>query len=98
VFLPVERIDRIEAERNYVIVTSGREHHRLRSTIGALEDRLDPAQFLRINRSTLIRLDAVRDMQEWSHGDFRVVMHDGTELTWSRRFRGAAEEKFGVRG
>jgi two-component system LytT family response regulator len=97
VFLAVERIDRVEAERNYVVVTSGGERHRLRTTIGSLAERLDPAQFLRINRSTLIRLDAVRNMHEWSHGDFRVVMLDGTELTWSRRYRAAAEREFGVR-
>jgi two-component system, LytTR family, response regulator len=97
-FVPVERIDRIESERNYVTLHVGPDAHRLRATISALEERLDPAQFLRINRSTLVRLDAVREMHEWSHGDFRVVMHDGTELIWSRRYRAAAEREFGVRG
>ena len=97
VFLPVERIDRIEAERNYVQLRSGSDTYRLRATIGSLAERLDPAQFLRLNRSTLVRLDAVREMNEWSHGDFRVVMHDGTELIWSRRYRAAAEREFGVR-
>ena len=95
-FLSVERIDRIEAERNYLLLFSGSERYRLRATIGSIAERLDPAQFLRINRSTLVRLDAVRDMHEWSHGDFRVVMHDGTQLTWSRRYRATAEREFGV--
>jgi two-component system LytT family response regulator len=98
VFVPVDRIDRVESERNYVTLHAGRDAHRLRATISALEERLDPAQFLRINRSTLVRLDAVREMHEWSHGDFRVVMHDGTELIWSRRYRAAAEREFGLRG
>jgi two-component system LytT family response regulator len=57
---------------------------------------LDPSQFLRINRSTLVRLDAVASMVEWSHGDYKVTMRDGTELTWSRRFRGEAERNFGL--
>jgi len=70
--------------------------YRLRATIASLEARLDHAQFLRINRSTLVRLDAVKDMHEWSHGDYRVVMQDGTVLTWSRRYRAAAEKTFGV--
>jgi two-component system LytT family response regulator len=96
VFLPVERIDRLEAERNYVFVTSGSDRFRLRATIASLQDRLDPAHFLRINRSTLVRLDAVHEMHEWSHGDFRIVMRDGTQLTWSRRYRAAAEQEFGV--
>ena len=97
-FLPVERIDLIESERNYVRLRAGADSHRLRATIGSLAERLDPAQFLRLNRSTLVRLDAVREMNEWSHGDFRVVMRDGTELIWSRRYRAAAEREFGVQG
>jgi two-component system, LytTR family, response regulator len=95
-FLPVERIDRAESDRNYVQLFSGSTRFRLRATIGSLQGRLDPAQFLRINRSTLVRLDAVRSMDEWSHGDFRVVMNDGAELTWSRRYRAEAEREFGV--
>jgi two-component system, LytTR family, response regulator len=96
VFLPVDRIDRFEADRNYVAVVSGAARYRLRATIAAVAERLDPAQFLRINRSTLVRLDAVKAMQEWSHGDYRVTMHDGTELIWSRRYRAVAERQFSI--
>ncbi len=95
-FLPVERIDTVEAERNYVYLTGGASRYRLRATVGSLQERLDPAHFLRINRSTLVRLDAIRSMHDWSHGDYRVVMQDGRELTWSRRYRAAAEREFGV--
>ena len=97
-FLPVDRIDRIEAERNYVHIVAGAERCRLRATLSAVAARLDPGQFLRINRSTLVRLDAVASMTEWSHGDYKVLMHDGTSLIWSRRFRDAAEQEFGLRG
>ena len=95
-FLPVEQIDRIEAERNYVNIFAGAERCRLRATLSAVAGRLDPAQFLRINRSTLIRLDAVASMTEWSHGDYKVLMNDGTSLVWSRRYRDAAEQEFGL--
>jgi two-component system LytT family response regulator len=98
VFLPVDRIDHVDAERNYVHLTTRYGRFRLRATIGALETRLDPAHFLRINRSTIVRLDAVREMIEWSHGDYRVFMTDGTELVWSRRYRATAERNFGVEG
>jgi two-component system LytT family response regulator len=97
VFIPVERIDRIEADRNYVFIAGADGRFRLRATIASVEERLDPAHFLRINRSTIVRLDAIREMHEWSHGDFRVLMHDGSELIWSRRFRTAASADFEVR-
>ena len=90
--LPVERIDRIRAERNHCEVHAGGRGFRVRRTLTSLAARLDPKCFLRINKSDLVRLDAVREIQPWSHGDYRVVMHDGTTLSWSRRFRAAAAE------
>jgi two-component system LytT family response regulator len=95
-FLPVEGVDFIHAERNYVQLACAAGTFRLRATIGSIQERLDPAQFLRINRSTLVRLDAIRSMHEWSHGDYRVIMQDGTEHSWSRRYRTGAEKLFGV--
>ena len=95
-FLPVDQIDVVEAEKNYVQLHGTSGVFRLRATIASLQERLDPAQFLRINRSTLVRLDAVRSMHEWSHGDYRVVMQNGTEHSWSRRYRASAEKSFGV--
>jgi two-component system, LytTR family, response regulator len=89
--LPVERIDHIRADRNYCDIRSGGRTFRVRRTLRSLAARLDPRLFLRINKSDLVRLDAMREIQPWSHGDYRVVLHDGTTLSWSRRFRAAAE-------
>jgi two-component system LytT family response regulator len=87
VLLPLDSIDIIRADRNNVrFVTRGGEFVR-RTTIGDLEARLDPDRFLRINRSEIVRLDAVRELQPWFHGDCRVILRDGKTLTWSRRYR-----------
>jgi two-component system LytT family response regulator len=96
-FLRVEQIDRVEAERNYVVVVAGGQRFRLRATMAALEARLDPSTFLRISRSVLVRYDAIREMHDWSHGDFRVVMLDGATLTWSRRYKARSEDQLHVR-
>jgi two-component system LytT family response regulator len=85
--LPVEQIDRIRADRNHSDVHAGKKCFRVRRTLSSFAARLDPAAFLRINKSDIVRLDAIREIQPWSHGDYRVVMHDGTTLSWSRRFR-----------
>src|SRR5262249_29943270 len=73
IFLPTDSIDRVVSDRNYVHVFAGKREHRVRATLAALQERLDPAQFLRINRSTVVRLDAVKEIHEWSHGDYRAV-------------------------
>ncbi len=89
--LPVERIDRIKADRNHCEVHAGGRTFRLRRTLASLEARLDPKQFLRIAKGDIVRLDAIHEIRPWSHGDYRVRMRDGSELTWTRRYRSAAE-------
>jgi two-component system, LytTR family, response regulator len=85
--VPVEQVDRIEAARNYVHLHVHGARLPLRQTLSTLVERLDPAQFLRISRSEIVRLDAVKELQAWFHGDYKVVLKDGTELMWSRRYR-----------
>jgi two-component system LytT family response regulator len=94
VLLPVEEIDLVRAEGNYLSFVSARGRFRRRGTLREIEERLDPALFLRLNRSEIVRLDAVRELQPWFHGDARVVLLDGSVLTWSRRFRSRADGLF----
>jgi two-component system LytT family response regulator len=90
VFLPVERLDWAAVDRNYVHLHTGAETYTLRGTLESLAEQLDPEQFVRINRSELVNLDRVREMQPWFHGERRIVLKDGRELTWTRRFRAAS--------
>jgi two-component system LytT family response regulator len=85
-FVPVKEIAWVEADRNYVLLHCGKKTHTLRSTLEALQKTLDPKLFVRINRGTLIRLEAVRELLPWFHGEYKVVLHDNTELRWSRRY------------
>ena len=92
--VPVESIALARAERNYVVLTTTLGAFRIRGTIGALADRLDPASFLRVNRSDVVRLDAINKLEPWSHGDYRIVLADGRALLWSRRFRAQTSGSF----
>ena len=86
VLVPVKEIAWVEADKNYVLLHCGKKTHTLRSTLDALQNNLDPKSFVRINRGTLVRWDAVRELQPWFHGEYKVVLHDNTELRWSRRY------------
>lgn len=92
--LAVSEIDLIRAEGNYLRFFSNGDEYRRRGTLRDLEERLDPNQFVRLNRSEIARLEAIRELQPWFHGDARVVMRDGAVLTWSRRYRGKVEGVF----
>ena len=90
--LAVEKIDWIEAARNYVNLHVGRESYLLRSTIEGLSQKLDPSKFLRANRSQIVNVESIRELQPWFHGEYRIILNDGTEVSWSRRYldRGSA--------
>ena len=86
-FVRVEEVDWFEAQGNYVRAHVGRASHRLRTSIGALEPQLDARHFRRINRSQIVALDRVRELQPWFHGDGLVILTSGTRLRLSRRYR-----------
>ena len=94
-FLETSEIDWIEAEGNYVSVHSAGKSHLLRETISSLESQLDPKKFVRIHRSSIVRLDFIREMQPWFHGEYRVILQDGTQLTLSRNHRDKLQEALG---
>jgi two-component system, LytTR family, response regulator len=90
----VDRIDRVEADRNYVTLHAGSDVYRLRGTLEGLERKLDPSKFVRVNRSTLVRIDSIKEVHPWFHGEYRVVLVDGTEVTWTRTHLDRAAEIF----
>jgi two-component system LytT family response regulator len=93
VFVKLSDIDWIEAADNYVCLHCGRETHILRETMNELEARLDPAQFIRVHRSSIVNLDRVRELQPWFRGDYRVVLRDGTQLTLTKNHREKLESR-----
>ncbi|MCI0387423.1 MAG: LytTR family DNA-binding domain-containing protein [Acidobacteria bacterium] len=86
-FLSVDDIDWIEAADNYVLVHAGRDSHLLHTTMNSLEDRLDPDAFLRIHRSTIVNLRRIKEMHPMFHGEYRIILKDGAELTSGRSYR-----------
>ena len=85
--IAVDRIDRIESVRNYVRLKVGSDVYRVRATLTQFERRLDPVKFVRISRSQIVNLDRVAELRPWSHGDYVVVMRDGSQTRLSRRYR-----------
>ena len=93
-FVDVQTIDWLEADRNYVVVHCGAAEHLVRTTIESFVAGLDPADFVRINRSAAVNLSRVRELRPWSHGEYRIVLEDGRELSWSRRYVSPTLDRF----
>jgi two-component system LytT family response regulator len=93
-FVNASQIDWIESDRNYLLLHCGARAHLIRSTLEAFALRLDPAEFVRINRSTVVNLDRVRELRPRTHGEFSLLLKEGRELMCSRRFVSSALERF----
>ena len=86
-FLHPERIEWVEAEKDYVRLHIGRESHLVRETMNSFEQKLESDQFVRVHRSTIVNLDYVKEMKPLPSGEYDIVMRDGTQLRLSRGFR-----------
>jgi two-component system LytT family response regulator len=87
VFIRTEQIDWIEAERNYVRLHVGGSAYLLRENLSRMAAALDPATFCRIHRSTIVNIDRIEAVESLVHGEYLIVLHDGTKLTSGRRYR-----------
>ncbi len=83
-FVKTKEIDWIEANGNYVRVHVGTRTHEIRETLNTLERKLDPRDFLRIHRSTIVNVHLIKEIQPWFHGYHLVLLQNGQELRMSR--------------
>lgn len=96
VFVSADSVDWLETAGNYVCLHAGKDTHVVRETMNKLETQLDPAKFVRIHRSTMVRIEAIRELQPLFNGDRVVILHDGTKLTLSRSYRDRARAALGA--
>jgi hypothetical protein len=86
-FVEPSDIDWIEADGDYVVVHVGTMQHRVREAISAIERRVPQQQLVRVSRSAIVNLSAVREMQRWFRGNFVIILRDGTRVTTGARYR-----------
>ena len=90
-----EDIDWIEAAGVYVTLHVGGEEFLYRAGLAAMANRLDPFQFVRIHRSSVVNLKSIALLERRSHGEFEVVLKDGRHLMLSRGYRANVERMLG---
>jgi len=95
VFVKVDDIDWIEAADNYVSLHVGQEEHLHRETMSTIEAQLSPAKFMRISRSAIVNMDRIKELQPLFHGEYAVILRQGTRLTLSRSYRDKLDQLMG---
>jgi two-component system, LytTR family, response regulator len=94
-FVRMNDIDWCEASGNYVRVHVGPQEHLVRDTMAHLESQLDPQQFVRIHRSTIVNVDRIQEMQSSFNGEYVVLLRTGMRLTLSRGYRDSIQARLG---
>jgi len=90
--LQPENIEWVQAERDYVRLHQGSESFLIRSSMGKLSELLDPRDFMRVHRSTVVNLNHVSEMRALNTGDYEILLDNKTRLLMSRGYRGALQE------
>ena len=95
IFVKTSDIDWVEAADNYVNLHVGNESHLHRETLTALAERLPSKKFMRISRSTIVNVDRIKELQPLFHGEYAVILRNGTTLTLSRSYRDVLDQLIG---
>ncbi|MDE2182737.1 MAG: response regulator transcription factor [Alphaproteobacteria bacterium] len=96
-FVNVSDIDWVEASDVYVNLHIQGKEVLYRAALHQLGQRLNPKRFVRIHRSTIVNIERIVHLEPQSHGEFDVVLKDGSRLHLSRRYRGEFEQRLGQR-
>jgi DNA-binding LytR/AlgR family response regulator len=84
--VPVELIERLEADGDYVKLHVGQRVRLMRARLGDLADRLDPSRFVRVHRSEIVRHDLIAAIRRHESGRTFAVLSGGREVPVSRRY------------
>jgi two-component system LytT family response regulator len=92
-FLKPDDIVWVEAANNYsTLHLASTKRLLLRETLSSLEKRLGAASFARVNRSAIVHLGQVQELQPAKYGDYQVLLRNGARLPLSRNLRGRLEK------
>jgi DNA-binding LytR/AlgR family response regulator len=84
--VPVDMIERLEADGDYVRLHVGQRARLMRARLGDLADRLDPEKFVRVHRSEIVRHDLIAAIRRHDSGRTFAVLCGGREVPVSRRY------------
>ncbi len=95
VFLNATDVDWLESDDNYVNVRLAGKNHLVRETLGAMEERLSPEQFVRISRSVIVNTERIRSIEPGLNGAYIVILSTGDRLSLSRGYRATIAKLIG---
>ena len=93
--IPADQLDAAEAQDDYVALKSGGRTYLKHQTLSALAASLDPARFVRVHRSHIVRLAALARLEAYAKGSHVAILTDGSRVPVSREGHARLKELFG---
>lgn len=87
--LALQDVHWIEAQGNYLALHTGSETHLVRNGLGSIEPRLNPRDFVRVHRGSIIAVGRVEGVSPLGSGDASLRLQGGFEVRLSRKYRAA---------
>ncbi|WP_242113145.1 LytR/AlgR family response regulator transcription factor [Luteimonas aquatica] len=94
--VPVQEIECVLAQGNYVELRMGGRGVLLRETMANIQTRLDPRLFVRIHRSRIVRIDLIEQIEPCGAGQYVLRMRGGMRITSGRRYRAQLRGALGL--
>jgi two-component system, LytTR family, response regulator len=92
VLVPTQDIDWIRAADDYVELHAAGRRYLLHATLNKLAAKLDPKTFLRVHRSIVVNLNAIKEITPGLHGDYEITLQDGTDVRSGRTYGDAMRQ------
>lgn len=96
VIVRVKEIDVITSGKNYLNLHTQKKTYLLRETMTRMEEQLDPTEFVRIHRSSIVRISLIRELESVFEGEYVVTLANGMKLNSSRTYRQRLQHVAGI--
>jgi two-component system LytT family response regulator len=93
-FIDLDEVDVIAADDHYLSLSWGGRIRLIRGSLGALQRELDPNKFMRVHRSTVVRVASIKAIRERGRGAYAIELRDGSEVPISRSYHTAIRARF----
>jgi two-component system response regulator AlgR len=94
--VPADSVQRIDAERDYVRLTVDTRSYLMRAVLSSLVSRLDPALFVQVHRSTIVRTDCVAHFRHLGAGAWEIIDRNGRPARVGRSYLAEAKARLGL--
>ena len=82
--IPVETIDYLESEDDFVMIYCKEGHFLKQNTMKYFETHLDPGKFIRIHRSCMVNASQLAEIQQYGKESWMLLTKNGTKLKISK--------------